>query len=108
MKVLQFTAVTLPLFPVYNYASMPTRESLQNGPTYDHTLYEIRADCGAWWCIGRMPFDRKVAGSNPALAATYRDLGQVLHLQLPAALRRVNSDTVSIAVVGNVSERLMQ
>ena len=37
-----------------------------------------------------------VVGSNPALAAMYRDLGQVLYLQLPVALRRVNSDTVSI------------
>ena len=54
-----------------------------------------------------MPFDRRVAGSNPALAATYRDLGQVLHLQLPVALRRVKSDTVSSAVVGSASERLM-
>ena len=43
-------------------------------------------------------FDRRVAGSYPAL---------VLHLQLPIALRRVNSDTVSIAVVGKTSERLM-
>ena len=32
------------------------------------------------------------------------DLGQVLHLQLPVALRRVNSDTVSIAVVVSASE----
>src|SRR6218665_3114781 len=34
------------------------------------------------------PFVRRVAGSNPALAAMYMDLGQVLHLQLPMALRR--------------------
>jgi len=33
-----------------------------------------------------------------------RDLGQVLHLQLPVALRRINSDTVLIAVVGSASE----
>ena len=33
-----------------------------------------------------------------------RDLGQVLHLQLPVAIRRVNSDTMSIAVVGSASE----
>src|SRR6218665_2338142 len=33
-----------------------------------------------------------------------RDLGQVLHLQLPVVLRRVNSDTGSIAVVGSASE----
>jgi len=32
-----------------------------------------------------------------------RGLGQALHLQLPTALRRVNSDTVSIAVVGRAS-----
>ena len=35
------------------------------------------------------------------------DLGQVLRLLLPVALRRVNSDTVSIAVVGSASERLL-
>ena len=32
------------------------------------------------------------------------DLGLVFHLQLPVALRRVNSDAVSIAVVGSSSE----
>ena len=37
-----------------------------------------------------------------------RDLGQVLHLQFLAALRRVNSDTLSIAVVGSASERLVR
>src|SRR6218665_4165947 len=54
-----------------------------------------------------MPLDRRIVGSNPALAAMYtcRDLGQVLYLQLPVALRRVNSDTVSIAVVGSASVR---
>ena len=51
-----------------------------------------------------MPLDRRFVGLNPALAA--RDLGQVLHLQLPVVLRRVNFDTVSIAVVGSASERL--
>ena len=50
--------------------------------------------------VESVPFDRSVVGSNPALAAAYRDLGQVIHLQLPVALRRVNSDTLSIAVVG--------
>ncbi len=35
------------------------------------------------------------------------DLGQVLHLQLPVALRRENTDTMSIAVVGSASERFM-
>jgi len=33
------------------------------------------------------------------------DLEQVLHLQLPVALRLANSDTVSIAVVGRASEK---
>jgi len=42
-----------------------------------------------------------------ALQPTRRDLGQVLHLELPVALRRVNSDTVSNDVVGIASERLM-
>ena len=54
------------------------------------------------------PFDRRGVVSNPNLAAMYcRDLGQVLNLQLPVALRRVNTDTVSIAVVGSASERLI-
>src|SRR6218665_1164460 len=57
------------------------------------------------------PFDRRVVGSNHALPAICRDLGQVLHLQLqlPVALRCVglNSDIVSIAVVGSASERFM-
>ena len=56
--------------------------------------------------VESMTFDLRVAGSNPALAAR-RDLGQVFHLQLPVALRRISSDTVSIAVVGSASERLM-
>ena len=34
-------------------------------------------------------------------------LGQVLRLQLPEMLRRVNYDTVYIAVVGSIYERLM-
>src|SRR6218665_3621471 len=46
-----------------------------------------------------------VVGSNPALSTT-QDLGEFFKLQLPVALRRVNSDTVSIAVVGRASERL--
>ena len=52
------------------------------------------------------PFSRRVVGSNPTLA-TCKDLGQVLHLQLPVVLRRVKFDKVSIAVVGSASERLM-
>ena len=35
-------------------------------------------------------FVRRVMGSTPALTATYRDLGQVLHSQLPVALQREN------------------
>ena len=48
--------------------------------------------------VETLPFDRRVVGSNPA---------QVLHLQLHVAPRRVNSDTVPIAVAGSTSERLM-
>src|SRR6218665_82296 len=55
--------------------------------------------CGA--LVETTPFDRRVVGSP------CRDFGQVPHLQLPVALRRVNSDKVSIAVVGSASERLM-
>ena len=54
-----------------------------------------------------IPFDRRVVGLNPALAAPRRDLGQVLHSQSLVALQRINSDTVSTAVVGIASERLM-
>jgi len=57
--------------------------------------------------VESMSFGRRVADSNPALDATYRDLGQILHLQLPVGLRRVNSYTVSTAVVGSASERLV-
>ena len=41
------------------------------------------------------------------LYPTLRGFGKVIHLQLPVALRRVNSDTVSIVVVGSASERLV-
>ena len=64
--------------------------------------------------VESMPLDRKVVGLNPALATTPGTLknyvpplgfeGQVLYLQLPVALQRVNSDAVSIAVVGSASE----
>ena len=33
------------------------------------------------------------------------DLAQIFHLQLPVALRRVNSDTASIGVVVSSSEK---
>ena len=57
--------------------------------------------------VESMPFDRRVASSNPALVGIRRDLGQVFHLQLSLALRRVNSDTMSIAGVESASERLI-
>ena len=50
--------------------------------------------------VDSMPCVLKVAGSNPTLAPL-RILGQVLHLQLPVALRRDNSDTESF---GNAAE----
>ena len=39
--------------------------------------------------------------------SSYSTATRVLHLQFPVALQPVNSDTVSIAVVGSASERLM-
>src|SRR6218665_2226697 len=57
----------------------------------------------SWWRIGKVdafrPEDR---GFESLFRLPRRDLGQVLHLHLPVALRRVNSDTVSIAVVGSI------
>src|SRR6218665_1245561 len=53
--------------------------------------------CGAWWRIGR------VEAFRIRLYPPRRNIGQVLHLQLPVAPRRVNSDTVSIAVVWSAS-----
>ena len=55
--------------------------------------------------VESMSTDGRVVGSNPAIGAT--DLGQVLHLQLHVALRRVSSDTVSVVVIGSASEGLM-
>src|SRR6218665_2664144 len=49
--------------------------------------------------VEKTPFDRRVVGSNPSLAPC-RDLEQIIYLQLLVALRRVNSDTVSIAESG--------
>src|SRR6218665_2602531 len=54
-----------------------------------HCQYSIVGRGGA--LVESMPFDLRVVGSNPALAPR-RDLGQVLHLQLPVALRHVNSN----------------
>src|SRR6218665_903870 len=64
--------------------------------------------CRAWWRIGRDDAFRPVGGGFEFCSSRlYMDLGQVLHLQLPVALRRVNFDTGSIVVVGRASERLM-
>ena len=38
--------------------------------------------------VDSTPFIRMVVGSNPTIATTYRNLGQVLNLQMPLALRR--------------------
>ena len=56
--------------------------------------------CEALWRIGRVDeFRPKGRGfESGSIYPQRRDLEQVLHLQLPEALRRVNSDTVSIAV----------
>src|SRR6218665_873876 len=51
-----------------------------------------------------MPFGPEGRGFESRSSRHARDLGQVLRLQLPVAIRRANSDTVSIAVVGNGSE----
>ena len=63
----------------------------------------VGSDCAL---VESMPFDRGSRVRSPRCSPG-RDLGQVLHLQLPVALRRVNSGTVSIAVVGSASESLM-
>ena len=46
-----------------------------------------------------------LADTSETTKSPLKDLGQVLHLQLPVALRRLSSDTVSIALVGCASER---
>ena len=63
---------------------------------------------GVWWRIGGVDaFRPESPGFESHLNRSNSDLGQVLHLQLPIAFQHVNSDTVSIAVVGSTSERLM-
>ena len=52
--------------------------------------------CGAWWSV---PCVRRVAGSNPTLAATWVPW-QILHSQLPVALQHVKSDSVSMLLSG--------
>ena len=61
--------------------------------------------------VESMPFDRKFESHSSrharALKIAYHPWnlgGEVLYLQLPVALRRVNSDTMSIAVVGSASD----
>jgi len=60
---------------------------------------------GAWWHIGWVDaFGPEGRGFESHSSRHARDLGQVFHLQLPVALRLVNFDTVSIAVVVSASE----
>ena len=61
--------------------------------------------CEACWRIGRVDAFRPEGHGFEYRSS--RHVGQVLHLQLPVALRRVNSDTLSIGVVGSVSVRFM-
>ena len=57
-----------------------------------------KIDCGCGGSlVDSLPFVRRVVGSNPALATTGRDLGQVLHSQLPVALRRETRHDTRIA-----------
>ena len=57
--------------------------------------------------VESMPFDRGCGFESRSSRHVGTLHGQVLHLQLPVALRRVNSDTVPVAVVGSASERLV-
>jgi len=57
--------------------------------------------CGAWWLIGE--FGALPRFDSHSSRHVDRDLGQVLHSQLPVALRRVNSDSVN-DVAGSTSE----
>src|SRR6218665_2581136 len=50
----------------------------------------VRATMRGGSVVSSEPCVRWVASSNPTLVATYRDLGQILHSQLPVALRRQN------------------
>ena len=59
----------------------------------------IRPIYGAWSLNIRLgafrPKRRKLKSHSSHHVHVARDLGQVLHLQLPTAFQRVNSDTVS-------------
>ena len=52
--------------------------------------------------VSSVPSVRRVAGSNPTLAATWGPFVQVLHSQLPVVLWHVNSDTVSMLELGHL------
>ena len=55
--------------------------------------------------VGSVPCVRRVAGSNPTLAAKYRDLGQVLHPVACRASACYSFDTVPCnTVFGSTSE----
>ena len=86
------------------------RAQLQNLRDKAEGQYSERCDeerVVAWWRIW-LRRRRSTGGSwvRIPLQPPCRDLGQVLYLKLPVALRRVSSNTVSIAVVGSASERL--
>ena len=49
--------------------------------------------------VGYVPCVRTIEVSNPTLGP-HRDLGQVIHSQFLVALRRINSDTVSMLLLG--------
>ena len=95
--------------PVKN-SNQPFRNSQQKTtactsilPVYRPTVYTFHVERGGS-LVNSSPFVRRVMhGSNPTLAATYRDLGQVLHLQLPVALRR-ETPTQYPCCVGSASE----
>jgi len=53
--------------------------------------------------VETMTFNRRVVGSSPALAASRRDLGQVLYLQLPVRFGVKLRHSIR-AVVGSASE----
>ena len=59
-----------------------------NGPSAEKSFDTLDHVCGAWWLCDKLgvlcPED---CNSNPIPAATYSYIGQVLHSQLPVALR---------------------
>ena len=71
--------------------------------THQSLLLHKLAMCGA--LVDSMPFDRRVAGSNPTLAVRLGPSASP-SLTVACSTSACNSDTVSIAVVGSASERL--